>query len=265
MKEKSIVSYQAVNIILFLAMIVVNALANILPLNGQETGAISDSYPNLFVPAGITFAVWGVIYVLLALFILYQTGIFTRKSNTHPAVVENVGWWFALSSLANVAWIFFWHYNLIHLSLIAMLVILLSLIVIHLKYAAVSEDKQETWFFKVPFSVYFGWITVATIANVTAVLVNDGWDGFGLPGSLWTVIMIAVAAIITLMVTVIRRDLAYPLVIIWAFTGIIIKHTTVFNMQYSGVVWTAGICIAVVVLGMAVAIWKRRKKSGADA
>ena len=223
-----------------------------MPLNGQETGAISDKYPNLFVPAGITFAVWGVIYLMLALFILYQTGIFTRKSGAHLEVVAKLKWWFIVSCVGNAVWIFMWHYDLIHLSLVAMLVILASLIAIQTKYSASSADKKETWFFYVPFGIYFGWITVATIANVTAVLVHNHWNGFGLSDSVWTIILLLIAAVITLIRTLWQKDIAYALVIIWAFAGVLIKHTTVFETQFPPVIWTVGICIALIAVAVLV-------------
>lgn len=252
MTKTSTKLYQLFNVLMFAGVIVVNALANILPINNQTTGALSDKYPNLFTPAAITFAVWGVIYALLALFILYQSGVFTAKSKTHIASVRRIGPWFIISSIGNMAWIFLWHYMRVGLSLVAMLVILVSLIVIQLKINKPGISAGERWFSQIPFSVYFGWITVATVANVTAALVNAGWGRFGLSEPLWTTIMIGIAAVIALAHILTRKDIAFGAVIVWAFAGIFIKHMTTFNAAYPGVLWTLGVAAGLVILAVIV-------------
>ena len=171
---------KALNTVFFVLMVLVNALANILPIGGVNTGQVSDSYPNLFAPAGITFTVWGVIYVLLALFILYQWGAFKGKSGAGMEAALRIGPYFILSSAANIAWIFSWHYNIIPLSLALMIVILVTLIRAYQKINAGALSFKEKIFVRLPFSIYFGWITVATIANVTTLLVYLGWGGFGI-------------------------------------------------------------------------------------
>ncbi|MDD5018124.1 MAG: tryptophan-rich sensory protein [Eubacteriales bacterium] len=249
-KISTVCLFQGLNVLFFLGMVVVNALANILPINNQTTGEISDKYPNLFVPAAITFAIWGVIYVALALFMLYQSGILTGKSGVHKQSVMDIGPWFIISSLANMAWILLWHYNFVYLSLIAMALILYSLIRIQIKVNRQDIRRNTRWFCQIPFSIYFGWITVATIANVTAALVNAGWTRFGLPEAGWTIIMISIAAVITLIHLLLKKDIAYGLAIIWAFAGIFIKHVTTFETSYPGVVLTISLCTGMIVVVM---------------
>lgn len=220
----------------YVIMIAVNALANALPLNGRTTGAVSDAYPNLFAPTALTFAIWGVIYLLLAGHVLYQLGLFRSPSTeaataeggapARVALLERVGILFSLSSLANTAWVFAWHYDLMLLSTVLLITMLVLLILITRTILAAGASGRDAAFLRLPFSVYFGWITVATIANITVWLVSTGWDGFGIPAPIWTVVIIAVGALIGGTVIIRDRDLAYGLVLIWAYLGIWIKHTS---------------------------------------
>lgn len=233
----------------FLVMIVANALANILPLNGINTGAVSDSYPNLFAPAGITFSIWGVIYLLLAGYILYQHGLF-QKSPQHQKLISRISWLFSVSSVANAIWIFAWHYRLIPISMILMLVILLCLIVINQMTYKIKFSLQEKIFIKIPFGVYFGWITIATIANLTTMLVDMDWNGFGISEPIWMMIVLAVGVLIGGATMLKQRNMPYGFVLIWAYAGIWIKHTseTGFNNQYFSIVAATliGICLFII-------------------
>lgn len=235
-------------VLAFFLMVVMNFLANLLPLNGQTTGEISDSYPNLFAPAGITFSIWGLIYILLACYVLYQLGIF-RKTKLHrnESLFSNIAPYFILSSIANTAWIFTWHFHKILLSTVLIIVILACLAYINNRITASSLTKKETLFIRLPFSIYFGWITVATIANVTVLLVSIGWQGFGVPEAIWASIIISVGMLIGVSTIVHNRDLAYGLVLIWAYFGILIKHISKFgfNGQYPTIIAAVLACIAI--------------------
>ncbi len=235
----------------FVLMIVVNALANILPINGIGTGAISDSYQNLFAPAGITFSIWGIIYILLAAYTLYQIGYFQDKSSEAKGkLMDKIGIIFSLSSLANTVWIFTWHYMNIPLSMLLMLVILGCLIYINRMIYSAELDRKERIFISLPFSVYFGWITVATIANATILLVSLGWDGFVIPEPVWTIIILLVGLLIGCITLLRNRDYAYGLVLIWAYLGILIKHTATdgFAYSYFSVINTLVVCLIIFVL-----------------
>jgi hypothetical protein len=237
----------------YLIMIVVNAMANILPINGIDTGAVSDSYPNLFAPAGLTFSIWGVIYLLLAGYTLYQFGFFQGdKSKVKTELLRKVGIVFSISSVVNAAWIFSWHYRMIGLSVILMLALLLSLIYINQTILKEQLDQKEKLFIRLPFSVYFGWITVATIANITTLLVDIGWNGFEISESIWTILIIIIGLAIGAVTMIRNHDIAYGLVIIWAYAGILIKHMSQdgFAGQYSGIITTVIACI--VLMGVAI-------------
>lgn len=232
--------------ITFLIMIAVNALANILPINGITTGQVSDSYPNLFAPAAVTFAIWGVIYLLLAAHTLYQLGLFHEfPDRWGVALLEKVGILFSMSSLANAAWVFAWHYHSIVLSMLLMVVILLCLIAINQILVSERFSTREKIFIRLPFAVYFGWITVATIANATVLLVSLGWNGWGLPESVWAVLIILVGMLIGAATTIRNRDIFYGLVLVWAYTGILIKHQseTGFAGQYPVIIGTVVLCL----------------------
>ena len=220
----------------FVAMVIVNYLAQMLPINGVTPGQVSDSMPNLFAPAGLTFSIWGLIYLSLAAFSVYQFGF--GKQSIEPKLLGRVRVVFIISSLANIAWIFTWHYGNITLSVVMMLVLLISLIVIHLTLGKARLTRLEKVFYRLPFSFYFGWITVATVANITAFLVRIGWGRFGWPEQLWAVIILLVAMAIGTATMVIRNDIAYGLVLIWAYTGILIKHVTFFAGAYPWVIAT---------------------------
>lgn len=224
----------------YLAMIAVNYLANALPLNGKRTGDVSDAYPSLFTPAGVTFSIWGVIYLLLGAHVLYQLGLFRDgpDSAEQTALLNRVGVLFALSSLANIAWVFAWHYGLIPLSAMLIVVILICLALIANTVRGAHLTGRRRWLIGVPFSVYFGWTTVAVVANVTVLLVSRKWDGFGLAESTWAVIIVLVAMVIGTVTMVRNRDVAYGLVLIWAFAGILLRQTSAagFDGRYPGII-----------------------------
>jgi hypothetical protein len=213
---------QFVNVAATLLVIVVNALANALPLNGLNTGVISDQFKVYFVPAGYVFSIWGVIYLGLIAFAVYQA---LPAARANPRL-RRLGWWYALGCLANSAWIFLWHYEVFPLTLLVMLVLLVSLIASYLRLNVGREKvgAAEKWATHVPFGIYLGWISVATIANATDVLDYVGWNGWGLAPEAWAVIMIFAAALITIAMGLTRRDVAYTLVIVWAAAGIAIKQ-----------------------------------------
>jgi hypothetical protein len=216
---------QVVNVLATLLVLVVNALANALPLNGLNTGQISDQFNVLFVPAGYVFSIWGLIYVGLIAFAVFQA-LPSQRDNPR---LRRIGWWYAVGCLANSAWIFLWHYQVFVLTLVAMLVLLASLIAVYLRLdiGRAKVRAAEFWTTHVPFSIYLGWISVATIANVTDVLDYVGWGGWGLSPEAWAVLMLAAAGILTLAMGLTRSDAAYALVIAWAAAGIAIKQAPV--------------------------------------
>jgi len=212
-------------IVTVLVTLVVNVLANALPLNGLNTGQISDRFKVYFVPAGYVFSIWGLIYLGLIAFAVFQA-LPSQRDNPR---LRATGWWISLGGLANSAWIFLWHYQQFPLTLIAMLVLLGTLIITYLGLDIVrtTVPTAETWAVRVPFSIYLGWITVATVANVTDVLDYLKWDGFGISPEVWMGIVLAAVLVIAALMNFTRRDVAYTAVILWALAGISVKFAAV--------------------------------------
>jgi hypothetical protein len=213
---------QIANLVSVIIALTVNILASVLPLNGQNTGEISDRFHVFFVPAGYVFAIWGVIYIGWIAFAIFQF----RATQKESPRLRKLGSLFALSGLFNAAWLFTWHYNYFGLGVIVMLSLLGLLIASYLKLNVnlSSVSRAEWWSVDLPFSVYLGWISVATIANVTDWLYLVGWDGFGIAAPVWAVIMLVVASVVGLLMALTRRDVAYLMVFVWSFVGIAVKQ-----------------------------------------
>ena len=230
----------------YVAMILVNYLANALPIGGVTTGQASDAYANLFTPAGITFSIWGLIYISLLAYTIYQFFPIKNESGfDKEKTFFNINKYYLVTSIANIAWIFAWHYGIIWLSVIIMLTLLFFLIKIADIINKQNYSKTETVLILLPFSLYFGWITVATIANITVFLVSIGWNGFGIADTTWTIIVLIIGAIIGITRMLKDKNIFYGLVLVWAYSGIWIKHTSIsgFNGEYPNIITTIIICI----------------------
>ena len=238
---------QIVNVLATVLLITINALANTLPLNNLSTGEISDRFDVYFVPAGYVFAIWGLIYVALAAFTVYQA-LPSQRENPH---LRRIGYLYALSCAANVAWLFLWHYEQFPWTLLAMFLLLLLLIAIYLRLriGRVRVPPADTWLVHVPVSIYLGWITVATIANVTSVLDYINWSGWGLAPEWWGIIMLVVGGLVASLVSITRGDVAYVLVIVWAFAGIVVKHSDTLSVAI-----TAGVVAGLVLLTLLIGV-----------
>ena len=207
------------NILTFVIVIIVNTLASTLPLNGMDTGQISDMIPSLFTPAGYVFSIWGIIYLALLGFSIYQA-LPAQKDNPR---LQRIGPWFLISNLFNGAWIFAWHYLQFGLSLLIMLGLLASLLMLYTR-AGIGVQKAADWkeklFLDIPFGIYLGWIAVATIANTSTVLLMSNWNGFGIAPEIWTIVVLLVGTALAVAMAFLRKEIAYPLVAVWAFIGI---------------------------------------------
>jgi len=252
---------QILNLVTFILVVVINYLAISLPLGYGNTQQLSDAIPNLFVPAGLTFSIWGIIYILLGLFSIYQLRDIFKSDKIEMPFLEKVSYFFIISNIANFTWILLWHYQLVPLSLIAMLIILVSLLLIYirLKIGKGEVPKIEKIAIHIPFSVYLGWITVATIANVTAVLVVLGAESYSLLAEILTIVVIAVAVIITYAMLIIRKDIAYSLVVLWAALGIFLKQLEL-NLVYLIIAITALTAVALILVGIILVIVMKLRK-----
>ena len=233
------IGLKAVIVLAYVQMLTVNALANILPINGKTTGALSDQYGNLFTPMGFTFSIWGVIYFLLLLFVLGI--VFTPLGDFN----KKIGQLFIANALLNSSWIFAWHYEQLFLSFCIMLGLLYTLVQLQIFFHNGVKGVKHYWM-RMPFTVYFGWITVATIANATALLVGIGWEPYGAIAAIWTVALLCIGVAIAYTQLLYFKQPIYAVVILWAYWGIYFKHASKqgFDQQYEMV-------IVATVLGMA--------------
>jgi hypothetical protein len=244
------------NLLLFAAVVYVNMLAVTLPINGKSTGELSDQYPNLFVPAGFTFSIWGLIYLLLLIFMVYQIWVsFNKKTVQKLSIQSQV--LFGLTHVFNMSWILAWHYEMVALSVLIMIAFLATLIILFLN----NEKIRNTTFIEklvieTPLNVYLGWISVATIANITALLVTIGWTGNPLTESTWTIIMLIIGTALAAIMLLRRSNFAYALVIIWAFYGIFSKRQTSANPE---IAQTALILIAIISFSFAYILFKKMR------
>lgn len=211
----------------FVFTLFVNFLSNALPLNGKNTAQVSAQYPAYFTPAGHVFSIWGLIYTGLIANLIYY---FIAKGKDKE-ILEKVQKWIVLSNLLNGIWIFAWHYDQIFLSVLLIIGFLLTLIKIYTIIQTETLGQKLTKKFRIlvrfPFSLYLGWLSVATVANISALLYFWNWNGFGISGVVWCVIMMIVAGILGLTFVFKNHDAVYPSVIIWAVLGIGAKFSSV--------------------------------------
>ena len=249
MQKNTSATLRYANILLFILTVIVNSIAGSTTLiGGRDTATVSNNNPTLITPAGYVFSIWGIIYILLGAFVVYQALPRERGSDYH----RKIGWLFVLSSLVNIAWIFVWQFESLIISVVLIFALLLSLIAIYLRLN-IGRSKVKTserLAVHLPFSVYLGWITIASIADVAVTLTAYSWDSFGISPETWAIIVVAVALVITMLMLGIRKDVAYALVVIWALVGIGVNQTNpnVVLTTQIGAIILAVATLAIVVL-----------------
>lgn len=238
---KKVAFHQIITGLVTLATIGINILANALPLNGLNTGQISDRFEIYFVPAGYVFSIWGLIYVGLLIYTVYQA-LPAQRDNPLLRKIAPLYW---LSGLANSIWIFFWHFEVFTWTILWMALILVSLLLIHRNLSKIEGFIK--WAVKLPFSIYLGWISVAMIANASQWLDYKQWGGWGLEPAMWAVIMLGVASLLGVLMAFRENDAAYGLVLIWAFLGIVVSQSGTANVVLAA--WIGAGLIGVSILG----------------
>jgi translocator protein len=246
---------QVVVIVALAMTIFINYLSNTLPLNGRTAGEISDSFPVRFTPAGYVFSIWSVIYLGLIAYAIYQA---LPSQRTNPRL-RAIFWPFLLSCIANSSWLFAWHYEFFPLSLLIMLVLLGSLIFLYARlYPSFSfASAAERWTTHIPFRIYLGWVTVATIANATIVLYDLGWQGAPLGADDWAAFLLFTATLIGFFFALRLRDMAYTLVLVWAFIGIYVEQSDAPTTAYTALTM-AGVLTGAALLAL---LFRRRRQA----
>jgi len=245
MKTKSVLP--VFNAIAFICTIIVNYFAGTYKINGKTTGEISDQFDVLFKPAGYAFSIWGIIYLGLLLYIVNQLIPKQRGSN----ISKKIGILFIISCIANCAWLIVWQYEMFSLSVVIMFVLLLSLIGIYnrLQIGVKPALSVDSLFVHKPFSLYLGWISVATIANVTILLDYIKWDGFGQSPQTWFIIVSIVGLVLSLIMAFIRRDFVFSMVVLWAYTAVYQRHIENIEVKNIALVM-AGFAVIPVIIGI---------------
>jgi hypothetical protein len=245
--------FAIINVVALGITLSVNFLATGLPLNGQTPSEIAKRFDSYFIPADFTFSIWGPIYLGLLAFVAYP---FLPQQRGSQAMT-GIGGLFAVSCIANAAWILLWHYEYFFVSPLLMLLMLGSVatIYIRLNIGRSQIDTRDWWLLQMPISLYLGWLTVATISNISIVLELSNWDGWGLSEEDWMLVMLAVTTMLAILVARLRRDVVFLLVLIWALTGIAVKHAIVREVFFGSVAASAviGLLIVLIVLG-----WRRK-------
>ena len=256
-----------VMLLALLAMLTVNALSSILPINGVTPKEVSDRYPNLFVPAPLAFAIWGVIYTLVIAYTLYHFGLFRRRGeHVNPTLLNRTAIVFTISSILNLSWIIAWHYGQLVVSFLLLALFLIAMIEMRLIIQSQEPlSATEKWFVRLPFSVYFGWITIATIAGAVALLVGSGFGGLGLSEAVWTILILLVGAAIGIATALRFSDIPYLLVFVWAYSNILSNHLSPggFGGQYTGVITTLILLLTAFVAVIVLLIVRRAKAAKA--
>ena len=257
MNNKQTTQFVILNSIALVAVLVTNYLSQSLPLNGKTPGELSDDFPNLFVPAGLTFSIWGIIYFFLLAWVIAQI-IALFKKNTNSAVLQSVdllGWKFLLTCLLNIGWLFAWHWGQLLLSGLIMMNLLNQLININLSlYRSVAIAPVNKWITIPAFSIYQGWISVAFIANITAILVAFRWNGFGISDGLWATILIVIGGSVAVLAVLRRRWFFHGVAVAWAFLGIYLKRSELGDAPM--VAQAALIVLGAVVVSILYGLWK---------
>jgi hypothetical protein len=249
------------NTIGFIMVVVVNAMAAFSLLNGTSPAEISEKYESLFVPDGLTFSIWSVIYLSLLGFVSYQLWL-AFAPNKKPELtlfMERMRGWWLISCLANTCWLFSWHYEQIPLSFLLMLGLLASLLAIHLNFdislPTQHTTKAEKIFVHIPFSLYLGWICIATVANFAALCVYSGWGATSIP---WTIFLILLCTIISTVLIIRRYNFVTGIVAIWALYGIILKRQGEGGEAESPII-IACICAMAVIFLTGIWRWIKRR------
>jgi hypothetical protein len=246
------------NVIGLFFVLTLNALANILPINGFNTGQISGFYPNYFVPAGFTFSIWSVIYIMLIGFVVCSVAAIGSKMDANSKeVIQQASPLFQLTCLLNGGWILLWHHLFLMASLLVMIFFLITLILLYIRISGFKYKLSPFMRFWVyhTFIVYLGWISVATIANATALFVGIGWQGNPLEPQTWSMMMIIIALLLGVFLVGSKKEPSYGYVLSWAFFGIYASQMD----QSRTVGITAGLSVSILLALTFTILIKKRK------
>lgn len=259
MKENKVIFWQKIAVaVSFVLMLVFNILAETLPIN-QTTAQVSETYNNMFVPASFTFSIWGVIYILLGLYVLYLFGVFKKLELPAEKLIK-INYMFIVLNFLNMLWLFSWHFELMLPTVLTIVTMLVTLIFINFEFKDLEIAPKQKWLVALPFALYFGWITVATVANVSAYLTFLEWDMFAWGEDVWMAIILNVVIVISALTTIKFKSYAYAAAVAWGLIGLLVSQLTTYGGEFV-TVWVILIC-AIIILDLASAlVYFSNKKS----
>lgn len=255
---KNVRYFSVLNLLALLVHIFFSYGTQLKLFNSSDVGEVSDRYDSLFTPAGVTFAIWGLIYIALLLFCIYHIIIAYGKDISHTTNSDTlrIAGAFMANNLAAAAWLVAWTREMIGLSVLLIFFQLICLIIVHARLGIYnpSRSKASTIFTQFPLSIYLGWISIASIANTAAYLIDAGWNGWGISPASWTMIMIGIAVMLTGIMVLSRRNVMYGLVVVWALYGIVIKRQSADAVLYDGIITVAWIGMAAITVACIVRV-----------
>lgn len=256
-------SLAILNTVSLAIMISLSYLAQSKKLSTFDVGEISAKYETLFAPAGLTFVIWGLIYLSLSAFCIYHLvkAFNSNESEQADADIKAIGFLFIINTLATGVWLIAWVNEEIALSLLLIIIQLVTLILISVRAHIANPDRElaSKIFTQFPLSIYFGWICIATIVNVSAFLVSINWNGFGISASNWAIIMIGVATLLSFFIIFVRRNFFFGLVILWALYGIVLKRQQVDPVEYQNIINAAWAAFILVILALLIRLIRTNK------
>ena len=245
---------QVASVSAFTYMLTIFCLSMTVPLNGRNVAQISNHYFNLFAPPGLTFMIWGLIFLLLVIYtVRLQMRLNHLPAESQPSLIRQ-GWLFALTCLLNGSWLLTWHLEQMRLSMGLMLMLLVILLMLYLDII-VDLPLRKRWLIRLPFSLYLGWICVTTMANVTILLVSMNWQGNGLLPQVWALLLIGAIALLGWIFLVRFRDIGFALVLVLALAGILYRHVILLEQAYPAIIYGTWTAIGLLAVGMLLALF----------
>jgi hypothetical protein len=258
MKTKSLAIF---NLVALAFHILLSYLTQQKKLSSLDVGQVSAKYDSLFAPAGVTFAIWGLIYISLAAFCIYHLyTAFTKDESHHSNIdIRSIRWLFAINNIATGLWLVAWVNEQIIVSVVLILIQLVTLILISIRAHISNPERPFSTkiFTQFPLSIYLGWICIATIANISAYLVSIDWQGFGISADYWVIIMIGSAALISLFIILVRRNFFFGLVVLWALYGIVLKRQEIDANRYGTIINAAWAAFIIVLIALAMRLFRK--------
>ena len=263
-QTKEAQSLRILNTIFFVLMILANILVESLPLNNITTAQVSTRNDTILTPTGITFAIWGVIYVWLFLFILYQNGIFLKKGEgDNPDIVHAVSIFFIVSSALNIAWLIAWHYEYVTLCFILIFAMWVTLLFAHGRLLKEMSNRRQRFFARIPFSIYLAWISVAMALNFIAMLKHEVPDLLGISETVWGAALVIIIFFLSEFFLMRYRDYAFTLTILWALSGILYRYAVELSKQTLQVnlLLMLAVAMGVLIISLLISIGVQRLKT----